>query len=159
MYVKIGLVTYTEIRNISFAPETDVVGDTLPINDLSLDIKTENEIDAGGFIYLYDDLDQLWARYWIMYADRIDARFEHIQAESMTALLERVTMPPVIYTENTPLSDVISEIMTALLGSSWGSTISIHVDSELQSKNIKGYCPEQTARERLQWVCFVIVTN
>ena len=73
MYVTIDLTDYSTIRNLSFSPQTDVTGNSLPINEFSVDIVTDDDISFGQYAELYDDLDNLWAKYWINYAERLDA--------------------------------------------------------------------------------------
>ena len=50
---------------------------------------------------------------------------------------------------NTSASSIISAIFSGLSGE-------YSLDSSFASMTISGYCPKQSARERLQWVCFCI---
>lgn len=151
MYVTINSKTYDDIKNLSFVPQVDITGDSVPVNEFSLEIKTTDNIAVGQWASLYDDLDNLWARYWIMFADRVDASFVEIKAQSIIALLDRVTMDPAIYVSGTSASGIISACFTAA-----GVGSSVTIDSSLSGATVTGYFPEQTARERLQWVCFAI---
>ena len=47
MYVIIDLTTYSGVRNLSFAPQTDVTGSAVPINEFSLEIVTTDDISFG----------------------------------------------------------------------------------------------------------------
>lgn len=160
MKVTIGSTTYTTIRNLSFSPQVDITGDTIPINEFTVQIKTTNDIAVGQWASLYDDLNNLWAKYWIMYADRVDAQFVEVKAQSIIALLDRVTMDATIYDAYTMAGTVITACFTAA-GVSTGFTIDSSIQGttlveQLTAASVIGYLPEQTARERLQWVCFVI---
>lgn len=146
MKLTIGSKTYTKVKNLFFAPESDVTGSSLPINTLTADIMTVDEISIGSYALLYDDQENLWAKYWITYAEHADAQTVHIEASSTLELLERVTLEPVMYS-----SASASTIIAGLFGS-----LGYTLDSSFSSATISGYCPEQTARERLQWVCFVM---
>lgn len=146
MRVDIGVISYTEVRNLSFAPEVDVTGSSLPINELTIDIMTEDDISIGQYILIYDDLDNLWAKYWITYAEHADRNTVKVKASSTLLLLERRKLAPAMYS-----SASASTIISGLFGSLGHS-----VDSSFSGVTVTGYCPEQTARERLQWVCFVI---
>lgn len=165
MYVEIvgnsETKTYDDVRNISFAPQTDVIGESLPINEFAVDIYTDDSIRNGADIYLYDDEDNLWAKYWIVYAERMDEYFVRVRAQSKLVLLNRIKLPATMYDGDTastviagifnPLTVEGTDTQPVILDSSEYS-----VDSSLASETITGYCPEQTARERLLWVCFVI---
>ena len=149
MYVKIGTTNYTKLKNLSFMPQVDIVGDSIPINEFSVQIKTTDEIKVGQWAYLYDDLNDLWAKYWIMFSDRVDASFIQIKAQSIVALLDRVYMDAAIYPSGVSAGTIIAACFTAA-----GVSSNYTVESSVSSASVTGYFPEQTARERLQWVCF-----
>lgn len=153
MYIKIGNTTYREIRNLAFAPEIDISGDSLPINELAVDIKTADSISAGSLISLFDDLDAMWCRYWIKSADVIDKGFVHVEAMSVIGLLDRFTLPAAIYTADTGAYTLMLECFQPLrdAGAAW-----FVVDFDVLNAKVKGYFPEQSARERLQWLCLAI---
>ena len=151
MYIIINSVNYTEIRNLTFMPEVDVIGDAIPINEFNVEIKTTTEISVGQFAYLYDDLDQLWAKFWIVFADTVDEVFVQVKAQSPICLLDREPLlPAVIYTNATGIQTALTPVFARLSGIS-----SYSIDPNLINKSVKGYCPEQTPRERLQWICYV----
>lgn len=155
MYVKIGNTSYTEIRNISLDPQVDIIGDTLPVNQLTLEIKTLDEINVGGIIKFYDDMDRLWTKYWITYADRINSEFVQIKAESAITVLDRIILEPTYYDEMEFKFAVYNIISPARTTFALVELFNYIIDDSLKDIEIKGYCPEQTARERLQWLCFV----
>ena len=150
MYVTIGSSQYNEIKNLAFEPQIDITGDSVPINEMSVEIKTYDDISVGQYISLYDDLDQLWAKYWITYADRVDVGFVRIDAQSVIGILDRFTLPAVVYETDTAIGTALDTVFAGLTG-----IASYTIDSSLSSATVRGYCPEQTARERLQWLCFV----
>ena len=47
MYVKIDQTSYTDLRNLVYSPQTDITGDTIPINEFTVDIVTDDLITAG----------------------------------------------------------------------------------------------------------------
>lgn len=153
MYVTIGGTTYREIRNLSFAPEIDITGDSIPVNTLSVDIMTSGSIGAGQMISLYDDLNQRWCKFWIEYADVVDAGLVHVEAMSVIGLLDRYTLPAAIYTDGTSAYGLITQVMQPLVeaGVAW-----FNLDLSITASTVKGYFPEQTARERLQWICLAV---
>lgn len=154
MYVRIDQTDYTALENKVFAPQVDLLCDTLPINEFSVDIITDDEIGAGQAAELYDDNDNLWAKYWVDYAERADENTVHVRARSEVMLLDGVTLEAKMYS-GAALSDVLDEVMVRQSGAGGiVATIDYTLDSALASATVTGFCPEQTARERLQWVCF-----
>ena len=160
MYIKIDLTDYTRLRNLSYAPQTDITGTSVPINEFSVDIITDEAIATGQYAELYDDLDNLWARYWITYAERESADAVHVLARSDIALMDGVTLPAVMYgtsaVDAVTVDDILDDIMVRQAGGGMTAAIDYALDSSFSGMLIYGYCPEQSARERLQWVCFVL---
>jgi hypothetical protein len=148
MYVKIDDTKYTEISKLQFEPETDVTGSTVPINEMWVSIKTDDYVNLSSRVSLYDDLDHLWCKYWVTYAEREDAYNVRVHGVSALARLDSVTMAPKMY-DNQSVSSVLWEILGPLSGE-------YSMDSSFNSQRISGYCPKQSARVRLQWVCMVI---
>ena len=149
MYVKIGTTEYAKLRDLSFAPETDLTGDTIPINEFRVDILTDDTITIGVYAELYDDLDNLWARYWISYAERVDAGRLRIIAKSLIALLDQRVMAADMY-ESESVTNVLQDVFEGMDSADWT------MSEDFDEVTLTGYVPEQTARERLQWVCFVM---
>ena len=148
MYIKIAGVNYYKIKTLSFNPRADVTSSEVIINDFAAHIITDDNISSGSMAQLYDDRSQLWANYWITFAERIDEYTVSIVAESILVLLDRKKLPAVMYS-NTSVASVLSDIFSGL-----GNVYTL--DSTFSSFKLNGFCPEQTPRERLQWVCLVI---
>lgn len=146
--------TYTEIANPSFAPSADLAGVSIPINSFQIDIHTDDTIEIGWQAELYDDLDNLWAQYWIVYAERTNQYMLHLEAESEIGILDKITLPATYYSGES-ITNVLDDI---IVWSTLGSVVpmSYSLDSSFASETITGFCPNQTARERLLWVTFTI---
>ena len=142
-----GAKTYTDIKNLSFSPQADVTGLTCPINEFSVDIVTTDMNAPSPYAELRDDLNNLWAKYWITEQSNITGNLLRIRASSLLWPLDRVTLPAVMY-EDAAVMDVLDDIFAAVSGQ-------YDLDTSFATIFIDGFCPEQTARERLQWVCFV----
>lgn len=157
MYVKIDDVEYTELKNLSFAPSADLAGTSIPINEFQVDIYTDDDFTLGSVANLYDDNDNLWAHYWIVYVNRINPYAVQIRAQSDISLLDNITLDPVYY-NGTNVESVLDETIINASDSApglwapWPYTI----DNSLKSKTITGFCPQQKARDRLLWICLVI---
>ena len=144
--------TYTEITNPSFAPSADIAGASIPINEFQIDIHTADTIAIGAMAELYDDLDNLWAQYWIVYAEHIDQRTLRLRAQSEIGILDRISLPATYYNG----ASVTSVLDDAIVWSTLGSVIPMgySLDSSFSGETITGFCPQQTARERLLWVAY-----
>ena len=150
MYVKIGTTEYTQVKNLSFSPETSIISDKVPVNQFDVDIVTDSPgISAGMDIELYDDLDILWARYWVIFAERIDRYTIRVRAESKISLLDRKTMDGTMYT-NYPVEDLIDDIFSDFASTEYS------LDSSFVGQKINGYMGHHSKRYRLQLVCFVL---
>lgn len=145
MYASINNKTYTKLRDLSFSPQADITGAEIVINQLVVTIKTDDEIAIGQEVSLYDDRDQIWAKYWITDSDKYDEYSWKIVAQSFVLLLDRKKMPAKMYA-GVSAASAIAEIM---------GSVSYRLDSSV-SGTITGFAPEQSARERLQWVCFCL---
>jgi len=149
MKIKIGSTTYTKIEDLKFDPSADITGTSVEINQFSASIKTTDSISFGDYAYLYDDSDNLWAKYWITEVEAVNDGFLDIIAQSFILLLDRITLPAKMYT-GAAVSDVLTDIFSSAPKAAYS------LDPSFTSQTISGFCKEQTARERFQWVCFVI---
>ena len=143
---------YDTLRNPSFAPEVDLWGTSLPANEFTMDVVTADVIEIGYYVELFDDLDNLYAFYWIFKAEKVEATITRITARTVIGLLDNVKMPAVMYA-NENAEDAIEACFDA---SDSGFTSGLSFDSSFDNVTISGFCPEQTARERVTWILFAI---
>lgn len=157
MKIKVGNTFYTTIKSISFAPETDITGDTVPVNDFDAIIVTTDTIRYGDWAYLYDDLDNLWAKYWIAYSEHENRQTVHIKAVSTLMFLEQRKLTAVMYEDgiNTVLGDIFGSIPYEV-DESLASVIYTEEGGVIEEVMVEGFCPEQSARERLLWLCLTV---
>ncbi len=149
MKITVNGTTYTEIKSLSFSPETDVTGDSVAINQFVAEIKTEDDIEIGQYAYLYDDLNNLWAKYWVIYAEHTNDYVVKLHAQSILKLLERNMLDPVMYSSE-PIANILNLIFE-------GRGANVYaLDSSFASLTVTGFCPQQSAKTRLQWLCFSI---
>lgn len=153
MKVIVGEKTYGTIKALTFAPETALTCDSLPINEFTADLITPDRVEIGRYAELRDDLDKLWAKYWIVYAEHLDTQTLRIRAQSPLKLLDQDVLPATMY-EDAPIEDVLVELF-AITGAALGLYI-YTLDPSFDGETVTGFCPEQTARERLLWVCFAL---
>lgn len=166
MYIKVyepqgGIVPqegkiYTNIVGLSFDPSTDLAGASLPVNEFEVSVHTEDTVSTGTNVELYDDNDVLWASYWVIYAEHHDMHTLTIRCQSNIAMLECITLPAVYYSAES-VSDVLDNTIVWDSGSAGTVvTMAYMLDNSFAGETITGFCPEQTARERLLWVCFTL---
>lgn len=158
MKITINNVEYTEISDLRFAPEADLLNNSLPIPEYECKIYTNNTISYGQWAILEDDLYNLYARYWLKFAEIIgrdddrQTKIWRIVATSPLIILDRIRMSAVMY--NTTADICIGHILDRLgdygqdgeiIEDSW-------IDDDIKDVEIVGFAPEQTARERLLWI-------
>lgn len=143
---------YDELKNPSFAPEVDLYALSIPVNQFSVDIVTTDSFSVHNAVELYDDMDGLWASFRIKSADQIQPGIVRLVADTWIADLEHATMDAEMY-EAEPAGDLIDACIEAGFPNATGM---YEIDSSFSSATVTGYCPEQTARERLTWVLFAI---
>jgi hypothetical protein len=149
----IDQTTYTAITNLSFAPQVDVTGNSLPINEFTCDIQTEDVIGIDQSAELRDSRNKLWAKYYITYAEHDGPGIVHLVAKSPICLLQTDDLPDVMYSGK-KAQDALEETLNSL-GSSLGSD-DWTLDNSLKDIVLNGFCPSQNARDRLTWILFVI---
>jgi len=156
MRIRIDGRDYGALRNLSFAPETDLSGASLPVNAFEAEIDTSDAIEAGQYARLYDDRERLWAKYWIALAERIHPDMVRLRAESDAAVLDGVTLPAVYYS-GASVTSVLDETLVVATGAPGiVARMDYAIDGSLIHRTLTGFCPEQTARERLTWILLVL---
>lgn len=147
--IETTLTDYTELLSLSFTPLADPTGATLPVNEFEADIHTPDELAVGSYAELYDDADRLWAAYWVISSERVGGGLLRVRAQSPVALLDRALLPAVYY-DRRPVRAALEQIL--------GEAVSLPyaLDPAFEGATLTGFCPEQTPRERLLWVCFAL---
>ena len=142
-------LTCTTLKALAFAPEVDLTGQTLPINEFTADVETGEDIQTGQFARLLDGRDNLWARYWVTKAERKTLKLTSIRAQSPLVWLDRTRMPAK-YLSGASLGgeiDYCFDGVADVVGPVGGYCV---IDSAIANRPVYGWLPEQSARERLQ---------
>lgn len=140
---------YHQVSNLNFAPQTDLTGNSLPINQYTVDVMTADDIPVEAITHtLYDDRGLLWADWPITKVQRLAPNCVRVTASSWLHKLDGRQMEAVMY-EDEPATDAIE----ACFGT--GSR-DYSVNAAIAAKTVTGFAPAQTARERLTWLCFVL---
>lgn len=147
---------YTEIRNLSFGAEADLYGEALPMNMLSLDVRTDDDISVGTIGTVYDDTGVSWFFGWVTYSEEADAAFRHIEISSPLKGLDEHTLPQrmILKSENRTFGYLTWELLTENMHE-WMIN-GVAAPTSINNKVIYGYFPEQSARERLLWYCTAV---
>ena len=137
--------TVTAIDNLRFSVGSDVVNTRVTVNEFECDIKTNGTISVGVAAELKGE--SLWFCGIVVYSERESEHMIHIRVSSELMYLERKTMPARMYS-----GDSVSTVLTAIF-SNTGCPL-LTDSAAISGKTVTGFCPEQTARERLQHVLF-----
>jgi hypothetical protein len=148
VYISYKSKSYKQIKSLSFSPEVDIIGNELVVNEFRVEIITDDDVTIGKYAGLFDDSNKLWAVYRITEAQRLSPHSITIKAQSDILILDRKKLPAQMC-EGESAKTLINQCFT-----SFGLTCVI--DSSVSDLQINGYLPEQSARQRLQWLCFVI---
>ena len=140
---------YHKVCNLNFAPQTDLTGNSLPINQYTVDVMTTDDIPVEVITHtLYDDRNLLWADWPITKVQRLAPNCVRVTATSWLYKLDGRQLDAVMY-QSEPASSAIE----ACFGT--GSR-DYSINAAIAAKTVTGFAPAQTARERLTWLCFVL---
>lgn len=156
--------TYSNLKDVKFAPECDPTLETLPICQFSADIVTTNAADTfkGREADLYENrfgTDKLLAGcYTVTEAEQIAPGVVRILAKSLLQYLDGRVLPAKLYTSYINVEDFFEELYS---GQTEEETEAVWVWDEddppirLVSGTLYIQCffPRQTARERLRTFC------
>lgn len=142
---------YDEITIISFETQGSVLDDVLPINFFVVDIKIDDtsHLQIGNRIKLLKD-NTLLASYFITDVYRANSLFVRVEAKSVVAYLDRDILPAEMYS-----NESFANIVDSIFYNTEQVVGTIHQTDNSLTETITGFCPQQSARQRLQWVCFI----
>lgn len=145
----IGLGYFRELKNLSFTPQVDLTGNSLPASEYSVDVVMPEGLPGElTQAVLYDEIGQEWCEWPPRKVQRITGNYYRLTCTSRLLMLDDVELEPKMYT---------GEDAEAVIDECFYATTSRYTVAEaLRSVPINGFCPAQTARERLTWVLFVI---
>lgn len=139
-----------QITNLSFAPQTDLTGNSLPVNEYTCDVILPAPIPGTlSSATLYDDMDQRWCSYPITGANQITNKCLRLTCSSWLKRLDDRRLDEIVYVNETA-ENAIEECFGAAYANDYT------IATAIASKTVSGYAPAQTGRERLTWLCFVL---
>lgn len=139
-----------QIKNLSFAPQVDLTGNSLPVNEYSCDVILPTPIPGTlSSATLYDGMDQRWCSFPITGANQITSKCLRLTCSSWLKRLDDRQLPEVVY-----VNESAANAIDACFGAAYANDYTIA--TAIGSKTVSGYAPAQTGRERLTWLCFVL---
>ena len=137
------------VKNLSFSPQVDMTGNSMPVNEYTCDVITTDEIPVACIGHrLRDELDQSWAEWPLRKVIRVAANCWRVTASSWLKALEYTELEPRMY-EAVTASAAIAECF-----GEYNNDYTI--SPSIQFKTVSGFAPAQNARERLTWLLFVL---
>ena len=148
---------YTHVKSLSFSQEADLTLATIPINEFTAEIITDDDIAVGDAVDLLDDMDNLWARFYVMKSERVRHDIVRVLAQSPLALMDKWTLAAEAFGP-VGFQAFLGRIFSDTPVSGVKHVIPWELDAFYTFKDypVCAFCPEQTARERLQWLCLYI---
>ena len=139
-----------QITNLSFSPQVDLTGNSLPVNEYTCDITLPEPIPGTlSSATLYDDMDQRWCSYPITKAINITEKRLRLTCSSWLKRLDDRRLDEIVYVNETAVNAI-----EECFGTAYANDYTIA--TAIASKTVSGYAPAQTGRERLTWLCFVL---
>ena len=140
-----------ELHTAKFVHEVDLISDTLPINVLDVSFHNEKQVD---FIFqrtqpveAYNG-EELVGVYYIDDSERTGAKSYSISCIDAIGILDLSEYPGNIWLEETPLTTILNDVI--------GGLFTVEIDPMFSASKLKGYIPECTRREALQYVAFAL---
>lgn len=166
----IGGTLYTDVKSITCAPEYDPTCASLPICQFEAEFNTS--VPASSFMGAtasivpdyngngtYDSsVDLIVGGYNIEEVKQVSDEVVYILARSWLSWLDKRVLPAELFSENLDvfLCRLFRDQPVNDGAPIWGDDEThppIYYDISINYQVVSGYCPEQTARERLQWLC------
>lgn len=165
-YLIIDGSRYMDVKSVSFAPETDPTCASLPICEFEADVKTSTPasqfmgLTAGLFINSGSstptDNRRIADQYNVVEANQLSSDLIHIRARSWLDWLDSRTLAAELFTSVYPvafLRRLFTDVPINDGAPYWVDSDPPPIEYAPTESAFTGYCPEQTARERLQWFC------
>ena len=152
-----GEKEFDRIYDVKFSPSVSLITDTIPINSFTVRVISDTDPDFrnGLKVSLIGD-GVVYAKYYITKAKHIEENIWEVVAEDMIAKLENVTLKEE-YIGNMEYDQYMERFIEQIdLATKGAWSPNILTADDFSEEHILGFLPEQTARERLQYVLFTI---
>lgn len=139
-----------QIESINFAPQVDLTGNSLPVNEYTCDVILPQPLPGTlSACRLFDERNQLWCDFPLTNVKDISEKCIRVTCTSWLKRLEYRELEEAMYDGETA-EDAIAACFG--VGHSGDYTIT----NAIKSKTLTGFAPAQNARERLTWILFAV---
>lgn len=154
--ITIGLVrefTNKELTGAKFVNEVNLISDTIPVNVLDASFHSTGEAEflfqKKQAVEAYNGSD-LMGVYFIETGEQTGARDYSISCQDAIGVLDLDTYTGKnIWLKDTPCETIIAAVL--------GGTFDFELDDALRGRMLRGYIPECTKREALQYIAFALM--
>lgn len=140
-----------ELKAAKFVHEVDLISDSVPINVFDADFHNDKQI---AFIFqrtqpveAYSN-DTLIGVYYIEDSERTGANSYSISCMDAIGILDLSEYPGNIWINDTPLTTILDDVI--------GGLFNVDIDPAFSASMLRGYIPDCTRREALQYVAFAL---
>ena len=141
--------TAATIKNINLQQDCGIVNEVLPIDVLTVEVLATSITLYNNWVELSVD-GALWCVYWLTDLRKTGTNTYKIVAKSPIVLLDTAIVAATMFASDNAYT-YLNSLLTTYLPL-------VSIDSSLSSVTLSGYAPQQTARERLQWVLLSLPT-
>lgn len=166
MYIKIiddqmSEYIFRSIKKLKFRPETDVSGNVIPIGGFSVMACAYSTLQSEFFkigyeIILYDEDDNVYAWFLISDVKKESVEWYTIEAQSCMGALDKLELEPLLYPTGGSFYLAVENIFHKLHWYSGNYYMDPVFINQSQNYQVRGYFPKQTARQRLQQMCYTV---
>lgn len=153
-HVMIGVVreiSEDEITGAKFVHEVDLISDVVPINVLDANFQIKRSIDLvfqrTQPVEAYNG-DTLIGVYYIEDGDRYGVRSYGLSCVDAIGVLDMSDYSANIWIEDTPLTTILADVLDGMF--------EVEIDPAYADSTLRGYIPDCTRREALQYVAFAL---
>lgn len=153
-YIGIGIVREfdgAELTSASFIHEIDLISSVVPVNVMDASFHSASDTDyifqKKQPVEAYDG-ETLIGVYYIESGERTGTRDYSISCQDAIGTLDLDTYGGGVWFEDTPLSDIVSEVVN-------GAFI-VDISSDLTNATLRGHIPECSKRQALQQIAFAV---
>lgn len=140
-----------ELTAAKFVHEVDLISDIVPINVFDADFKNDKRVD---FIFqrtqpveAYNGTDLIGV-YYLEESERTGGNSYSISCMDAIGILDLSEYPGNIWIEDTPLTTILNDVI--------GGLFSVDIAPAFAESTLRGYIPDCTRREALQYVAFAL---
>lgn len=140
-----------ELTAAKFVHEVDLISDSIPINVFDAAFNNDKQVDLifqrTQPVEAYDN-DSLISVYYIESSERTGSNTYSISCMDAIGILDLSDYPGNIWLEDTLATTILKEVM--------GGMFSVEIAPAFAASTLRGYIPECTRREALQYVAFAL---